>query len=212
MNPVDLTLYLVLDPDLCGGLETMVETARIAAQNGATVVQLRAPNQKKRWWLAAAQQLKAALDPLHVPLIINDHIDIALAVDAAGVHVGQSDLPPATVRQLIGPDKILGLSTSNEAHLADVPLNLVDYIGVGPVYPTGTKLDASPVIGLEEFARLMRAKTLPAVAIGGIKQGMAAPLITAGVEGVAVVSAICGQADPAAATRQLLNEITGARS
>ncbi len=212
MNPVDLTLYLVLDPDLCGGLENMVDTARIAAQHGATVIQLRAPNQKKRWWLHAAQQLKAALDPLKVPLIINDHIDIALAVDAAGVHVGQSDLPPDVVRRLIGPDKILGLSTSNAEQLAAVPLDIVDYIGVGPVYPTGTKLDASPVIGLAEFARLMHAKTLPAVAIGGIKHGTAAPLIAAGVEGVAVVSAICGQPDPAAATRQLLNEITGARS
>ncbi|GGP27374.1 thiamine phosphate synthase [Silvimonas amylolytica] len=212
MNPVDLTLYLVLDPDLCGGLDNMVETARIAALNGATVIQLRAPNQKKRWWLEAAQALKAVLDPLQIPLIINDHIDIALAVDAAGVHVGQSDLPPAVVRTLIGPHKILGLSTSNAEQLAAVPLALVDYIGVGPVYPTGTKLDASPVIGMDEFARLMRAKTLPAVAIGGIKQGTAAPLITAGVDGVAVVSAICGQADPAAAARQLLSEITGARS
>ncbi|MBB5190185.1 thiamine-phosphate pyrophosphorylase [Silvimonas terrae] len=212
MNQIDLTLYLVLDPDLCGGLENMVETARIAAQHGATVVQLRAPNQKKRWWLQAARQLKAVLDPLHVPLIINDHIDIALAVDAAGVHVGQADLPPDAVRTLIGRHKILGLSTSNAEQLAAVPLDIVDYIGVGPVYPTGTKPDASPVIGLAECARLMRAKACPAVAIGGIKPGMAAPLIAAGVDGVAVVSAICGQPDPAIATRQLLDEITGARS
>ncbi|MDR3428307.1 thiamine phosphate synthase [Silvimonas sp.] len=212
MKPFDLSLYLVLDPDLCGGPQGMVDTARIAAENGATIVQLRAPNWKKRQWLETAFALKAVLDPLGVPLIINDHIDVAIAVDAAGVHIGQADLPPDATRRLIGPDKILGLSTSNAAQMADVPLGLVDYLGVGPVYPTGTKLDASPVIGLDEFGQLMRAKPLPVVAIGGIKHGTAAPLIRAGADGVAVVSAICGQADIAGATGHLFIEITGGRT
>ncbi|WP_283149987.1 thiamine phosphate synthase [Silvimonas soli] len=212
MKPFDLSLYLVLDPDLCGGPQGMVDTARIAAENGATIVQLRAPNWKKRQWLETAFALKAVLDPLGVPLIINDHIDVAIAVDAAGVHIGQADLPPDATRRLIGPDKILGLSTSNAAQMADVPAGLVDYLGVGPVYPTGTKLDASPVIGLDEFSQLMRAKPLPVVAIGGIKHGTAAPLIRAGADGVAVVSAICGQADIAGATGHLFIEITGART
>lgn len=212
MKPFDLSLYLVLDPDLCGGPQGMVDTARIAAENGATIVQLRAPNWKKRQWLETAFALKAVLDPLGVPLIINDHIDVAIAVDAAGVHIGQADLPPDATRRLIGPDKILGLSTSNAAQMADIPAGLVDYLGVGPVYPTGTKLDASPVIGLDQFSQLMRAKPLPVVAIGGIKHGTAAPLIRAGADGVAVVSAICGQADIAGATGHLFIEITGGRT
>ncbi|WP_148714683.1 thiamine phosphate synthase [Chitinolyticbacter meiyuanensis] len=209
---LDLSLYLVLDPDLCGGPEGMIHTARIAAECGATVVQLRAPKWKKRLWLETATVLKAVLDPLGVPLIINDHVDVALAVDAAGVHVGQADLPIAAVRRLVGPNKIVGLSASNAAQLADAPTALADYLGVGPVYPTGTKLDASPVIGLPHFAELMAARPLPVVAIGGIKQGGAAPIIAAGADGVAVVSAICGQADIAAATTTLLQEIEGARA
>ncbi|MGL4995898.1 MAG: thiamine phosphate synthase, partial [Deefgea sp.] len=96
-NPIDLSLYLVLDPDLCGGLDEMVSTAKIAAQNGVTVVQLRAPQWKKRQWLLAAQALKAVLAPYRVPLIINDQLDIALAIDADGVHVGQQDLPASEV-------------------------------------------------------------------------------------------------------------------
>ncbi|WP_432722758.1 thiamine phosphate synthase [Jeongeupia wiesaeckerbachi] len=212
MNPIDLSLYLVLDPDQCGGLDGMVQSALTAAQHGATVVQLRAPQWKKRQWLAAAVALKAALAPTGAKLIINDHVDIALAVDADGVHVGQSDLPVAAVRRLLGPDKIVGLSTSNAAQLAAVPLELIDYIGVGPVYPTGTKADASPVIGAADFAAMMAAKACPAVAIGGIALGRAAPLIRAGADGVAVVSAICGQPDVAKATLALLNEIKEARA
>ncbi|MEG2154194.1 MAG: thiamine phosphate synthase [Burkholderiaceae bacterium] len=207
MKPtLDLSLYLVLDPELCGGLEGMVATARAAAENGASVVQLRAPHWKKRQWVAAATRLKATLDPLQVPLIINDHIDVALLVDAAGVHVGQQDIHPQHARTLIGPHKWLGLSVSNAAQMdAVVPAGL-DYLGVGPVFVTGTKLDAAPVIGIETFAALMRAKPLPVVAIGGIGLGRVAPLLAAGADGVAVISAICGQSDPAAATRQLRRE------
>ncbi|PHV11099.1 thiamine phosphate synthase [Chitinimonas sp. BJB300] len=212
LNPLDLSLYLVLDPDLCGGLDGMVATAKVAAEHGVSIVQLRAPQWKKRQWMEAANLLKAVLDVLNVPLIINDHVDIALATDAAGVHVGQADMPVDVVRRLIGPNKLLGLSTSNANHLAAVPVELVDYIGVGPVYPTGTKRDTSPVIGLTTFSQLMLEKPVPVVAIGGIKAGMAAPLIKVGANGVAVVSAICGQADPAAATKALYAEICGARS
>ncbi|MEN9658797.1 MAG: thiamine phosphate synthase [Pseudomonadota bacterium] len=205
-HPFDLSLYLVLDPDLCGGEQGMVATALEAVAGGVTIVQLRAPKWKKRQWVAAAQTLKNALEPLNIPLIINDHIDVALLVDAAGVHVGQQDIAPEMARQLIGANKILGLSTSNATHIHAASQGLVDYIGVGPVYATGTKLDASPVIGLEEFAQLMQGKTLPAVAIGGIGLGQVAGLRAAGADGVAVVSAICGQADPQQAARALRRE------
>lgn len=203
----DFSLYLVLDPDLCGGPQGMVETARLAAENGAGMVQLRAPGWKKRQWLAAAAELKAVLDPLGVPLIINDHLDVALAVDAAGVHVGQADLPVAVVRRLLGPHKLLGLSVSNAIELANAELVGVDYLGIGPVHPTDTKLDAAPATGLAQFAELVRATALPVVAIGGIQSGKCLPLLQAGAKGVAVVSAICGQCDPAQATQTLLDEI-----
>ena len=207
MKPLDLLLYLVLDPDLCGGPEGMVRTARLAAESGATVVQLRAPSWKKRQWLETARELKSVLQPLGVPLIINDHIDIALAVDADGVHVGQDDLPVAEVRRLIGPDKWLGLSVTNAEQLAEVPYGSVDYLGIGPVYPTGTKSDAAPVVGVPAFAELVAGSRLPVVAIGGIQAGNCQPPMQAGAKGVAVVSAICGQVDPARATKVLLEKL-----
>ena len=206
-KPLDLLLYLVLDPDLCGGPEGMVRTARLAAESGATVVQLRAPSWKKRQWLATARELKSVLKPFGVPLIINDHIDIALAVDADGVHVGQDDLPVAEVRRLIGPDKWLGLSVTNAEQLAEVPYGSVDYLGIGPVYPTGTKSDAAPVVGVPACAELGAASRLPVVAIGGIQASNCQSLMQAGAKGVAVVSAICGQVDPARATKVLLEKL-----
>ena len=203
MNAIDLSLYLVLDPDLCGGPAGMVRTAVQAAKNGATVVQLRAPNWKKRQWLETAFELKSALAPYGIPLIINDHIDVALAVDAEGVHIGQDDLPVAETRRLIGPGKILGLSISDAAELATVPASGVDYLGIGPVYPTGTKADAGAATGIPLFAELVAATALPVVAIGGIHRENCEPLFAAGTDGVAVVSAICGQGDPARATAVL---------
>lgn len=205
---IDLSLYLVLDPDLCGGAEGMVRTARLAVENGATAVQLRAPEWKKRQWLITARDLKAALAPFKVPLIINDQVDVALAVEADGVHVGQEDLPVAEVRALIGPQAILGLSVTRFEELADIPVG-VDYLGIGPVYPTGSKPDAAPATGVNAFAMMVAATHLPVVAIGGIHENNCAPLFAAGAKGVAVISAICGQADPAQATRELRRKIEG---
>lgn len=206
-SALDLSLYLVLDPDLCGGSDGMVRTARLAAENGASVVQLRAPGWKKNQWLATARELKRVLAPLAVPLIINDQVDVALAVDADGVHVGQDDLPAAVVRRLIGPDKWLGLSISNASELAAVPPGLVDYLGIGPLYPTATKSDAAPATGLPAFAELVAATSLPSVAIGGIDLDNCRLPLQAGAQGVAVVSAICGQDDPARCTRALRDAI-----
>ena len=206
-SALDLSLYLVLDPDLCGGPAGMIETARLAAQNGATIVQLRAPDWKKSQWLATASELKRVLAPFGVPLIVNDQVDVALAVDADGVHVGQDDLPPAIVRRLIGPDKWLGLSISNSPELAAVPPGLVDYLGIGPLYPTATKSDAAPATGLPVFAELVAATDLPVVAIGGVQLANCRLPLQAGAQGVAVVSAICGQDDPARCTRALRDTI-----
>ena len=208
---IDLSLYLILDPDLCGGLSGMVNTARLAVENGATAVQLRAPGWKKRQWLEAARELKKVLAFSKVPLIINDQVDIALAVDADGVHVGQEDMPAVEARRLIGPNKVLGLSVSNATQLAVLP-DGVDYLGIGPVYPTGTKLDAAAVLGVGKFAELVAAAKMPVVAIGGIAEDNCSPLFASGACGVAVISAICGQSDPGLATAQLQKRIMASRS
>ena len=209
MKKLDLSLYLVLDPDLCGSPDGMVQTARLAAENGATVVQLRAPHWKKKQWLETARKLKAALSPLGVPLIINDQVDVALAADADGVHVGH-DLPAADVRRLIGPNKLLGVSVSDFSELAAVPATGVDYLGVGPVFPTGTKPDAGAALGIAGFGKLAAATALPVVAIGGIRSVHCGELLAAGARGVAVVSAICGQPDLAQASAALAAALAAA--
>ncbi|MCT6882425.1 MAG: thiamine phosphate synthase, partial [Snodgrassella alvi] len=143
---LDLTLYLVLDPVLCGGIAGLVETTRIAVANGVTTVQLRSeqPFDRKDWYNAALA-LKKVLSTTPVPLLINDQVDIAMAVQADGVHVGQSDLPVEVVRQLIGSEKIVGLSVSNQAQMQAVPWSQIDYLGIGPIFPTSSKGDAAPV-------------------------------------------------------------------
>lgn len=209
---LDLSLYLVLDPRRCKGIEGLVDTTLQAVNNGATVIQLRAePDWKKRQWYDAALALKKALQPYNVPLIINDQIDVALAIDADGVHIGQKDLPPDIVRKLIGKNKWLGLSVSNLQQLQSVPVELVDYIGVGPVFPTTSKPDADPHLGVEKLRELMRNKPCPTVAIGGITAEAIKDIMGTGVDGIAVVSAICGQENPAEATKLLAKNIEAVR-
>lgn len=199
---LDLSVYLVLDPILCEK-RGMVETAVEAADAGATVIQLRAPQWKKRAWYECALALKDALKHRSAQLIINDHVDIALAVDADGVHVGQSDMPVDVVRQMIGPGKILGLSASRTHHITEAKIELIDYFGVGPIFTTSTKPDADAPLGVEGFGQLARLSPIDCVAIGSVKAEHIPALVAQGAKGVAVVSAICGQEDSAAATRHL---------
>lgn len=208
---LDLSLYLVLDPDLCGGIKGMAQTARLAVENGVTAVQLRADQFKKGLFLEAALALKEVLADSPAPLIINNEIDVALAADADGVHIGQKDLPPKAARRLLGPGKYLGLSASNEAEVRAAPHGTVDYLGIGPVFPTTSKKDAPPVLGLEELARLAAIKGHPAVAIGGINAASAPLVMDCGVQGIAVVSAICGQPDPGRSSAELAQaaDLTG---
>ncbi len=212
MRPAfDLSLYLVLDPVLCNGSRGMVETALAAAQAGATIVQLRAPGWKKRALVECARELKKVLSPRGVPLIIDDDADVCLAADADGLHVGQRDLEQHDARAVIGPDRLLGLSVSNLAELAGADASVTDYLGVGPVFSTATKPDAAPAMGLAGLAAVASRTTLPTVAIGGIKSQHAADILAAGADGIAVVSAICGQPDPQAATAELHRLIEAAR-
>ena len=148
MKTLDLSLYLVLDPDLCGSPAGMVRTARLAAENGATVVQLRAPQWKKKQWLTTAREIKAALSPLGVPLIVNDRVDVALAVGADGVHLGQQDMAIADARRLGPPGGMIGVSAETVADAVRAEKEGADYIGVSPVFATPTKTDAAPPLGL----------------------------------------------------------------
>lgn len=212
MRPVvDLSVYLVLDPDLCGGAQGMIDTTRAAVQNGATCVQLRAPHWKKRALVECGRELKKVLRGFNVPLIINDHADVCLAVDAEGFHVGQDDLSAQDARTIIGPDKVLGLSVSNAEELAAVDTSLVDHLGIGPIFSTSTKMDAGAALGIDGFAELAARKPCPAVAIGSVKVPIVGDLIRAGADGVAVVSAICGQPDPGSATKKLATAVACAR-
>lgn len=206
----DLSLYLVLDPVLCGGFDGMVATASASVKAGATVVQLRAPGWKKRELVCCARELKKVLTPFSVPLIIDDDADVCLAADADGLHVGQRDLEIHDARAIIGPDRILGLSVSNLEELAGADTAVTDYLGVGPIFATATKPDAAPAMGYDGLAAVTSATTLPTVAIGGIKAQHAADIIRAGADGIAVVSAICGQADPAQATAELKSLVDAA--
>jgi thiamine-phosphate pyrophosphorylase len=201
-----LTLYLILDPELCGGAEGMISTTEQAIQGGVTAVQLRAPNWKKRQLVEVGRRLRTLLTPHVIPLIVNDHVDVALAIDADGAHVGQDDLPVADARRILGPHKILGLSTTCAEEHARVPLDLVDYAGLGPVFPTGSKPDASAALGLSALAQALQASPIPCVAIGGIGLGRVAPIRAAGAQGVAVISAICGTKNASYCAAQLRRE------
>ncbi|QSN62641.1 thiamine phosphate synthase [Caballeronia sp. M1242] len=209
----DLSLYLVLDPVQCGGHDAAVSVARAALDGGVTLLQLRAPEWHKRAWLELALDLLPLTRARGVPLVINDHVDVALAAGADGVHVGQRDLPADVARRLLGPDALIGLSVSNLAEVADANrLEGVDYVGAGPVYATPTKTDASAPCGIDGLAAMRASSRWPTVAIGGIQAHNAADVMRAQPAGLAVVSAICKAADPRAASAELREIIRRASS
>lgn len=209
----DLGVYLITDRGLCGarGVEELV---RLALAGGVSLVQLRDPHAKTRELVEQARALVRLLRPAGVRLIINDRVDVALAAGADGVHVGQSDMSAADARALLGPDRILGLSIGSLAELAaSAPLlAAVDYLGVGPIFPSGTKPDASAPIGPAGLAEIAARSSLPIVAIGGVTVHNTAEVLRAGAVGVAVVSAICAAPDPTRAALELVQEVRTPRA
>ncbi len=210
MKPFDLSVYLILDPDLCEPIG-MVETARLAVAGGATMVQLRDKQATTQQLIESGRALKAVLAGTGIPLIVNDDVEAAIAIGADGLHVGQSDMVAAGARQRVGRDMILGLSVETEELARRVDPFIVDYVGIGPVFATATKPDHKPPIGFDGLARIVAMAPVPAVAIGGIKGNHVAPALAAGAKGIAVVSAICGQPDPEAAAKAIAEEIRKAR-
>ncbi|TBC90102.1 thiamine phosphate synthase (plasmid) [Rhizobium leguminosarum] len=211
MKAFDLSLYLVLDPDLCVGIG-MVETARLAGAGGATIVQLRDKHAGTIGMIETGRALKQALDGTGALLIVNDDVEAAIGIGADGLHIGQEDMGARRARTLIGPDMILGLSVENEALAGAVDPDLIDYTGVGPVFATPTKADHKQPIGFDGLAKLVKASPVPSVAIGGLKADHVAQVFAAGAKGLAVVSAICGTPDPEAATRRIAAEIRKVRA
>ena len=185
---------------------------RAAVQGGVTCVQLREKDTGGREFVAQAEDLLEVLRPAGVPLIINDRVDVMLATDADGVHVGQTDIPAARVREMIGPDKALGVTVSTLAELELAIADGADHVGTNAVFLTPTKTDTGAPTGLTGLTALCKASTVPVVAIGGISVENAAAVIRAGAAGIAVVRAILAAEDPHAAADQLRGIVEDAKA
>lgn len=202
MKPViDYTLYLCTDRGLMS-TDTIEESVELAIKGGCTLVQLREKDCSSREFYETAVKVKVITDKYQVPLIINDRLDIALAVQAAGVHIGQSDLPAKTVRRIVGEDMIIGVSASTAELCQKAQEDGADYVGVGAMFATATK-DTDIRVTMEELAQIRKAVSIPIVAIGGINQNNAANFKDTGIQGLAVVSAVVAQPDIEKAAREL---------
>lgn len=204
MNTANYYLYLVTDEiERCRyGLP---ETVRRAVEGGVTIVQYRSEKLSHDEQRREVLPLQAYLRSVNIPLIINDNVQLAVEIDADGIHIGQNDMPVPEARALIGPGKILGLTVTTKEEMAAVNTELVDYLGCGPVFPTITKDDAPPPMGVDGWAELARMSPLPVVAIGGLNKERTASIRATGLAaGVAVVSYICAAENPTLAAQELI--------
>ncbi len=203
---VDLRLYALVDPAVAGG-RRLAELAGLIA-GSTTLVQLRDKHGSTRAMVEEARTLRGVLEPAGVPLLINDRVDVALAAEADGVHVGQDDMSVADARLLLGRTAIIGLSVSTLQQAQTAPLELLDYVGIGAVFATGSKDDANAPIGVSGMGQIVRAiraraPKFPICGISGINAGNAAEVIAAGADGVAVISALSLAPDPGKAAQDL---------
>lgn len=203
MKTIDYSIYLCTDRDLMS-TETINECVSLALKGGATVIQLREKNCSSREFLKLANEIKVLCKPYSVPLIINDRVDIALAVQAEGIHIGQDDIDAKTVRKLVGKDMIMGVSATNLAEAIKAEQDGADYIGVGAMFPTDTKKDAKHV-SMEELCKIRESVNIPIVIIGGINLQTAPQFLDKGIDGLAIVSAIISKPDIEKATREFVN-------
>ena len=202
MKTIDLSLYLVTDKS--DDVEKFLKTIEDAIKGGVSVVQIREKTAETLDFYNLALKVKEITTKYNVPLIINDRVDIALAIDADGVHVGQSDMPCEVTRKLIGTDKILGVSAATITEAKKAQKDGADYIGTGAVFPTTTKDDA-PSVTKQELKEIVDSIDIPVVAIGGITIENASELIDTGISGLSVVSAIMSAKNPKKASQELLN-------
>lgn len=197
----DYSIYLVTD-DGCLQGRALIDCVREALEGGVTLVQYRAKTASSAEMYAEALQLKALCDSFNVPLIINDRLDIAMAVGAAGVHLGQDDLPCAAARKLLGEDYIIGVSAHNPAEAKTALQSGADYLGCGAVFGTATKADVKK-LGTEGLTAICREKGLPVVGIGGVTADNYREVRAAGADGAAIVSGILAQPDIRATVRAI---------
>lgn len=203
-----LKLYLVTDRDLSLG-RPLEEVVTEAVAGGVTMVQLREKEASTGEFVALARRLMHVLKPLGIPLIINDRVDVALAVDADGVHIGQSDMSYQDARRLLGKEKIIGLSVECMEDIEAANRLDVDYIGISPVFGTPTKTDTAPPFGLEGLRKAVALSVHPTVGIGGMNASTAADVMQTGCDGIAVVSAICSAVDISEAAAELRTIVMG---
>jgi len=207
---LDYSLYLVTDKGLSRDRSTR-DIVESGIRGGVTCVQLREKTATTRVFIQEAQALKDLLAVFNIPLIINDRLDIALAVGADGVHLGQKDMPLAMARAIAGNRLIIGISAESVEDAIAAELGGADYLGVSPIYATPTKIDTAPALGLKGLAEIRKVVKIPLVAIGGLNSENASAVIQSGADGVAVVSAIVAAEDPERAARQLKKVIQKAR-
>lgn len=207
---IDYSLYLVTDRALSLGRSNL-EVIQAAVHGGVTVVQLREKESSTKDFYEEGLQIRDFLKSKRVPLIINDRIDVAIALDAEGVHLGQDDMPIDVARMILGPEKIIGASvfTPNEARAAES--QGADYLGLSPIFVTGTKPELTVQIGIEGVLLLKQSVRIPVVGIGAINETNAYAAVKGGLDGVAVVSAICSQRDPEAAAAAIKAEVMRAK-
>ncbi|MBD3179611.1 MAG: thiamine phosphate synthase [Candidatus Latescibacteria bacterium] len=199
-------LYLVTDRNLSRG-RPVREIVEAAVRGGVTMVQLREKDSSAREFVESARQLKRLLSPAGVPLIINDRVDVALAAGADGVHIGQEDIPFEAAREILGPEKIIGLSVESAEDALEADRLDVDYLGISPVFLTQTKTELTRELGLEGVRKIKSVTSHLLVGIGGLNASNLADVILAGADGVAVVSALCSADDPEEAALELSQAI-----
>jgi thiamine-phosphate pyrophosphorylase len=208
---IDCSLYFVTDRRLSLGRRNLdIITAAVAG--GVTMVQLREKEATTREFYQEGLKIREFLGEHNIPLIINDRLDIALALDAEGVHVGQDDMPVAMARRILGADKIIGASVFNAAEASEAEAAGADYLGLSPIFVTSTKPDLTSQIGIDGIAPVRQAVRIPLVGIGSMSARNAFDAVRAGLDGVAVVSAICSHRDPEAAARAIKAEVLRAKA
>jgi thiamine-phosphate pyrophosphorylase len=207
---VDYSLCLVTDRRLSLG-RSNIEIIKAAVAGGVTVVQLREKEATIREFYEEGLRTRDFLREWEIPLIINDRLDIALALDADGVHLGQDDMPVAVARKILGKEKIIGASVFTPAEAREAEAAGADYLGLSPIFVTSTKPELTAQIGIEGIPPIRRAVRIPLVGIGSLNAGNAFRVMEAGLDGVAVVSAICSHGDPEGAARAIKAEVMRAK-
>lgn len=206
MNREDYLLYLVTDRDILGGRD-LCEAVEQSILGGATVVQLREKFISDDEFLKIALNVQKVTKKYNIPFIINDNVEIAKKIDAEGVHIGQSDESLEEARRVLGKDKIIGVSVGSIEEAQKAEAGGANYLGIGTIFFTGSKKDINEPLGLDNLKKIAVSVKIPSVAIGGIHLDNAHDVMETGVDGVAVISEILGQADIKKATETLLNEI-----